>query len=109
MLRPAWMARCAADFAPSRDLRSPELSPLAADLTGLPPLVVQVGSEEGLLDESVRLAHLVRAADVPVDLRRLDGLWHVAQVSAGLVRESPAAVTALGHAPAAHLAAATAG
>ncbi|MGY2082564.1 alpha/beta hydrolase [Blastococcus sp. SYSU DS0539] len=105
MLQPGWLARCAADFAPGRDPRSAELAPLAADLAGLPPLVVQVGSEEILLDEAVRLAGLARAAGVPVDLRRFDGLWHVGQASAGLVRECTAAVTALGTALAAHLAA----
>ncbi|RBY94973.1 hypothetical protein DQ244_02695 [Blastococcus sp. TBT05-19] len=105
MLQPAWLARCAADFAPGRDLRSPELSPLAADLTGLPPLVVQVGGDEILLEESVRLAGLARAAGVPVDLRRFDRMWHVFQVSAGSVRESTAAVIALGETLAAHLSA----
>ncbi|TFV53070.1 alpha/beta hydrolase [Blastococcus sp. TF02A-35] len=105
MLQPAWMARCAGQFAPGRDLRSPELAPLAADLAGLPPLVVQVGSEEILLDESVRLAQRARAAGVPVDLRRFDGMWHVFQVSAGSVRESTTAVAALGEAVAAHLSA----
>ncbi|WP_198597883.1 alpha/beta hydrolase [Blastococcus atacamensis] len=105
MLQPAWLARCAADFAHDRDLRSPELSPLAADLTGLPPLVVQVGGEEILLGEAVRLAERARAAGVPVDLRRFDGMWHVFQLSAGSVRESTTAVTALGEALAAHLSA----
>jgi monoterpene epsilon-lactone hydrolase len=103
LLQPGWLARCAADFAAGRDLRSPELTPLAADLTGLPPLVVQVGSEEILLDEAVRLARLARAAGVPVDLRRFDGLWHSAQQSAGLVGEATSAVTALGGALAARL------
>jgi monoterpene epsilon-lactone hydrolase len=105
MLQPAWLARCAAQFAPGRDLRAPELHPLAADLGGLPPMVVQVGSREILLAEAVRLAELARAAGVPVDLRRFDGMWHVFQVSAGSVRESTTAVTALGEALAAHLSA----
>ena len=106
MLQPAWLDRCAADFAPGRDLRGPELAPLAADLAGLPPLVVQVGSEEILLGESVRLAERARAAGVRVDLRRFDGMWHVFQVSAGSVRESTTAVAALGEALAGHLTAA---
>lgn len=76
---------------------------LDADLTGLPPMVVQVGSEEILLGDAVRLARTARAAGVPVDLRRLDGLWHVAQTSAGAVAESTAAVDALGSALAARL------
>ncbi|RBY89582.1 alpha/beta hydrolase fold domain-containing protein [Blastococcus sp. TF02A-30] len=77
---------------------------LDADLAALPPMVVQVGSEEILLPDAVRLARRARAAGVPVDLRRLDGLWHVAQTSAGSVAECTAAVDALGSALAARLA-----
>ncbi|TFV62404.1 UNVERIFIED_ORG: alpha/beta hydrolase [Bacillus sp. AZ43] len=103
MLRPSWLRRCARDFAGDRDPGAPELAPLEADLTGLPPIAVHVGSEEILLEDAVRLAHRARAAGVPVDLRRLDGLWHVAHASAGLVTASTAAVNALGTALAGHL------
>jgi monoterpene epsilon-lactone hydrolase len=68
-------------------------------------MVVQVGSEEILLPDAVRLARTARAAGVPVDLRRLDGLWHVAHASAGQVAESTAAVGSLGAALAGRLAA----
>ena len=69
---------------------------MTADLAGLPPMVVHVGSREILLPDAVALARVARAAGVPVDLRRLDGLWHVAHASAGLVAESTAAVRDLG-------------
>ena len=105
MLRPAWLQRCAAAFTGGADPGAPQFAPLTADLTGLPPMVVQVGSEEILLDDAVRLAVRARAAGVPVDLRRFDGLWHVAQASAGLVAASTAAVDDLGAALAARLAA----
>jgi epsilon-lactone hydrolase len=96
MLRPAWLRRCARDFADGSDPGVAELAPLEADLAGLPPITMHVGSEEILLEDAVRLAHRARAAGVPVDLRRLDGLWHVAHASAGMVTASTAAVTALG-------------
>lgn len=102
MLRPSWLRRCARDFGTGTD--PAELAPLDADLAGLPPITVHVGSEEILLDDAVRLAQRARAAGVPVDLRRLDGLWHVAHASAGLVTASTAAVTALGSSLRAHLA-----
>ena len=105
MLRPAWLRRCAADFAGGHRPRRREFAPLPADLGGLPPMTVHVGSEEILLDDAVRLARAARAAGVAVDLRRLDGLWHVAHASAGMVRASTAAV----HALAAALAARSAG
>jgi epsilon-lactone hydrolase len=104
MLRPSWLRRCARDFAGDLDPGAPELAPLEADLTGLPPITMHVGSEEILLEDAVRLAARARAAGVPVDLRRLDGLWHVAHASAGLVTASTAAVNALGAALAIRLA-----
>jgi acetyl esterase/lipase len=102
MLRPAWLRRCARDFGTGTD--PAELAPLEADLAGLPPITMHVGSEEILLDDAVRLATRARAAGVQVDLRRLDGLWHVAHASAGLVSASTAAVTALGTSLRRHLA-----
>ena len=105
MLQPAWLHRCAAAFIGGADVTGSAFAPLAADLSGLPPMVVQVGSEEILLPDAVRLARTARAAGVPVDLRRLDGLWHVAHASAGQVAESTAAVGSLGAALAGRLAA----
>jgi epsilon-lactone hydrolase len=99
MLQPRWLRRCADVFA-----APPEAAPLAADLAGLPPMVVHVGSEEILLQDAVRLAVAARAAGVPVELRRWDGLWHVAHASAGMVAASTTAVTTLGAGLAAHLA-----
>jgi monoterpene epsilon-lactone hydrolase len=95
MLRPAWLRRCATDFA-AGDLAAPDFAPLSAELGGLPPMVVHVGSEEILLDDAVRLARTARGAGVPVELRRFDGLWHVAHASAGLVAAATTAVAALG-------------
>lgn len=101
MLRPAWLRRCAAGFAADAGPAAPEFALLEADLTGLPPMTVHVGSEEILLDDAVRLGRAARSAGVAVDLRRLDGLWHVAHASAGMVLASTAAVHALGAALAA--------
>jgi acetyl esterase/lipase len=103
MLRPSWLRRCATGFAPAADLGAPELAPLAKDLGGLPPMVVHVGSEEILLPDAVRLAVNARAAGVPVELRRWDGLWHVAHASAGMVPAATTAVHALGTSLAARL------
>ncbi|WP_214367243.1 alpha/beta hydrolase [Pseudonocardia sp. H11422] len=96
MLQNAWIRSCVASFASGRDVRSPELSPVYADLAGLPPLWVHVGSDEILYDDSVRIVERARAAGVRADLRRLDGLWHVAHAHAGLLPEATAAVAELG-------------
>jgi acetyl esterase/lipase len=98
MLQPAWLRRCAAGFG--ADGRADLLE---ADLAGMPPLVLHVGSEEILLDDAIALARRARAAGVPVEARRFDGLWHVAHASAGLVGASGAAVHALGTSLAARL------
>lgn len=103
MLRPSWMRRCAAEFAPGADLTAAEYAPLRADLVGLPPIVVHAGSEEILLPDTLALARTARTAGVSVEARRFDGLWHVAQTSAGLVPAATAAINELGTALAARL------
>jgi epsilon-lactone hydrolase len=50
------------------DRRDPRVSPLYADLRGFPPMLIQVGSAETLLDDATRFAAVAGAADVPVTL-----------------------------------------
>ncbi|HJS85266.1 MAG TPA: alpha/beta hydrolase [Acetobacteraceae bacterium] len=64
-------------LAPGADPRDPLVSPLHADLRGLPPLLVQVGSAETLLDDAVRLAGAAAAADVAVTLEVYAEMIHV--------------------------------
>ena len=62
------------------DPRSPLAAPLYADLTGLAPLLIQVGAAETLLDDAIRLAKLAGAADVYVDLQiwpEMIHVWHL--------------------------------
>ena len=61
------------------DPTDPLASPLYADLAGLPPLLVQVGTQEVLLDDSLRLAARARDAGVDVTLEVLDGVIHIWQ------------------------------
>jgi acetyl esterase/lipase len=53
---------------PGMDRKDPYVSPLYANLTGFPPLLIQVGSAETLLDDATRLANVAGVADVPVTL-----------------------------------------
>jgi monoterpene epsilon-lactone hydrolase len=57
----------------------PLVSPVFADLHGLPPLLIQVGTRERLLSDSVRLARRAREAGVDVTLDVWEGMWHVWQ------------------------------
>jgi len=53
---------------PGLDPKDPRVSPLYADLKGFPPMLIQVGSAETLLDDATRLAAVAGAADVRVTL-----------------------------------------
>jgi acetyl esterase/lipase len=64
-------------YAGEHDLRSPLISPLYADLSGLPPLLIQVGSDEILLDDATRLAARAREVGVEVTLRVWPEMFHV--------------------------------
>jgi epsilon-lactone hydrolase len=59
------------------DPRSPLAAPIYADLAGLPPLLIQVGAAETLLDDALRLAGVAGAADVRVDLQVWPEMVHV--------------------------------
>ncbi|MDA0264375.1 MAG: alpha/beta hydrolase [Chloroflexi bacterium] len=69
------------------DARHPWASALYADLHGLPPLLVQVGSAETLLDDSTRLTDLAQQAGVDVTLKIWDDMVHVWQVFASILPE----------------------
>lgn len=64
-------------YAGELDLDDPRVSPLYADLTGFPPMLVHVGSDEILRDDARRLVERARAAGVDASLGEFDGLWHV--------------------------------
>ncbi|MGG2007715.1 alpha/beta hydrolase [Pseudomonas aeruginosa] len=71
---------------------SAALSPLHADLAGLPPLLVQVGEDELLRDDSLRLAQRAGEQGVAVRLQRYAGCWHVFQAHAGVLASADRAL-----------------
>ncbi|MDH3684332.1 MAG: alpha/beta hydrolase, partial [Acidimicrobiia bacterium] len=72
----------------------PRVSPLRADLTGLPPTLIQVGTIDSALTQAIRLARRARVAGVDVSLDIWDGLWHTWHYH----RELPEAARALSEA-----------
>jgi len=78
------------------DLTHPLVSPVFADLAGLPPLYIQVGSDEILLSDSTRIADKVRDAGGDVEIETWPGMWHVFQVFVRRVPESRRAVCKIG-------------
>ena len=85
----------AGHYLGSASPRAPLASPLYADLRGLPPLLIQVGSAETLLDDSTRIAEKLRAAKVEVELEVWPDLIHVFQAFA-MLPEAGQAVARIG-------------
>ncbi|HEY6478630.1 MAG TPA: alpha/beta hydrolase fold domain-containing protein [Streptosporangiaceae bacterium] len=76
---PAALGQFAADYLSGADPRAPLASPLFAALTGLPPILIQVGTADLLLSDSQRLAAAAGEAGVDVRLEIGEGLPHVYQ------------------------------
>ena len=64
-------------YAGGQDVKNPYISPLYGDFTGFPPVLIHVGSDEVLLDDSRELAIRMEAQGVTVDIDIYDGMWHV--------------------------------
>ena len=82
VLRPVWLQRAARDHAAGLHVDDPRISPLFAELRKLPPTLIQVGTDEILLDDATRFADRAYAAGVEVELQRFDGFWHDFQIYA---------------------------
>lgn len=80
MVQQTYLTELAAAYLSGADPRTPLAAPLYADLKGLPPMLIQVGSAETLLDDAVRLAGAAGAADVRVRLEIWPDMIHVWQL-----------------------------
>jgi epsilon-lactone hydrolase len=93
--REALQARIA-DYTAGQDAALPLISPIFADLTGLPPLIIQAGTHEVLLDDALRLAGRAATADVAVTLDIAPGLPHVFHAYYPILDEAAAALDRAG-------------
>ena len=80
------------DYVGRADASNPHISPIFGDLSGLPPLLIQVGSHEILLSDALRLADRAAIAEVPVTLEVTPGVPHVFQGFASVLDEGDAAL-----------------
>jgi monoterpene epsilon-lactone hydrolase len=80
---PALLRQLAADYLAGADPKTPLASPLFASLSGLPPLLVQVGTADLLLSDAERLSEAAAEAGVDVLLEVGEGLPHVYQLTLG--------------------------
>ncbi|MFJ8313008.1 MULTISPECIES: alpha/beta hydrolase [unclassified Streptomyces] len=88
--------RRAAGYLDGADPTDAPASPIHADLTGLPPLLIQAGSHEVLLDDATRLATRAAHDDVAVTLDVVPGVTHVFQAFAAHLDEGGAALERAG-------------
>jgi acetyl esterase/lipase len=92
------------DYTSGQDAALGLISPVFADLSGLPPLIIQAGTHEVLLDDAVRLARQAATADVQVTLDITPGVPHVFQAYYPILDEATAALDRAGQLLSAHLA-----
>lgn len=90
------LRRWAKLYLGGRDYREPLASPLYADLGGLPPLFIQVGSLELLLDDAMRLRAKAEEAGVEIELDSWGGMFHGWQELAPVLEEGNRAIDELG-------------
>ncbi|HEY1711192.1 MAG TPA: alpha/beta hydrolase [Rhizomicrobium sp.] len=90
-------------YAGSADPKTPLISPLFADLRGLPPLLLQVGSEETLYDDTTRLKARAEEAGVEVSAESWGGMIHVWHIFHAMLSEGRDAVARIGSFVKAHI------
>jgi acetyl esterase/lipase len=106
LLSPEALRARVPDYTAGQDPALGLISPIFADLSGLPPLIIQAGTHEVLLDDAIRLARQAATADVQVTLDITPGVPHVFQAYHAILDEAAAALDRAGQLLSAHLSAA---
>jgi acetyl esterase/lipase len=96
MVEPGGLLGMARLYLGDADPRQPTASPLHADLTGLPPLLIQVGELETLLDDATRIAASAQKRGVAVTLEVWPEMVHVWHLFAPMVPEGRDAIARIG-------------
>ncbi len=92
MLDPLWLEACARAYASHANWANPLVSPLKAAHGGLPPLLIQAGSDEILAPDAERLAATASAAGVDVTYTRWPRMWHDFALQPGLLAAATSAL-----------------
>jgi len=106
LLSPEALRDRVGDYTAGQDAALGLISPIFADLSGLPPLIIQAGTHEVLLDDAIRLAWQAAIADVEVTLDITPGVPHVFQAYHAILDEAAAALDRAGQRLAPYLASA---
>ncbi|HEY1666622.1 MAG TPA: alpha/beta hydrolase [Trebonia sp.] len=103
LLSPEALRARVPDYTAGQDPALGLISPIFADLPGLPPLIIQAGTHEVLLDDAIRLARQAATADVQVTLDITAGVPHVFQAYYAILDEAAAALDRAGQLLSAYL------
>jgi monoterpene epsilon-lactone hydrolase len=103
LLSPEALRARVTDYTAGQDPGLGLISPLFAELSGLPPLMIQAGSHEVLLDDAIRLAGVAATADVEITLEITPGVPHVFQAYHPILNEAVGALDRAGLFLSAHL------
>ena len=95
ILHPEGLRLWADSYVAHADPRTPHISPAFADMTSFPPMLVQVGAEEVLLDDARMVAERAKSAGVDVTLSVYEKMWHVWQ-AVGILPEAKRAFAEIG-------------
>jgi monoterpene epsilon-lactone hydrolase len=96
MINPELIVQGATQYHGSTPASDPLVSPLYGDFHGLPPMLIQVGDAEVLLDDSTRVAERAKAAGVDVTIEVWDEMIHVFQIFAPTLPEGQQAIDKIG-------------
>jgi monoterpene epsilon-lactone hydrolase len=92
MISLPWVESCARLYLGTTDAAEPLASPINGDLRGLPPVLLQAGMDEILLQDSQRLHAALNQAGVTVELQQYPRRWHVFQANAGALADADRAL-----------------
>ena len=87
------LLKLGAHYLGKYDAKFPLISPLYADLKGLPPLLIHAGTDEVLLSDSTRFAEKAKAAGVDVTLKVWEHMWHDFHMWTPYLPEAKSAIT----------------
>lgn len=92
ILSAAWLKTCARHYLAGADAATPLASPIFGDLRGLPPALIQTGTDEILHAQALRLHGALRGAGVAAACEIIPERWHTFQLHAGSLPSADAAI-----------------
>jgi len=96
ILSPATLQQAADQYLNGADPRDPRVNAMAGDLSSLPPIRIDVGEDEILLDDSLRFEAAARSANVPCEVHVWQGMVHVFPTNIAMLKAASEALDGVG-------------